>query len=423
VRRLFEDVRPIVAPPEMRALERLDGKRREVAVAAFWRDLDPDPTTRMNEARLEFWSRAAHAYFLYYDPRQRQWDVRGQLYLRFGPPRWRDFNPPRGPSAESNFQVWGYPDLGMRIWLQDQARNGRYQMPGKPLAFHATDRPIPMLPYPDSLARHPELFGTGRGVATFHRHPPGAVPIDVRATLSRFSGSGGAHLLAQAEVPGSPADDLTAEWVVLDSTGSEIARSSQVLTVSACDPTELRVSDFATDLPPGSYGVGLAVRGARGALGLFRTQARLTAAEPGLGISDIVVTCGQPPRPGRGEEPVIRLAPNPKGRIRRGGTLNAYFEIYGLAAPGGRNSRFEYTATLRSAGKDARAWLQRLFSPRPQVPEITARREEESAGGLRRQFLSVPVQSLPCGRYQLEISVKDLIAGVEESRSASFVID
>ena len=118
----------------------------------------------------------------------------------------------------------------------------------------------------------------------------------------------------------------------------------------------------------------------------------------------------------------MRLAPNPQGRVPRGGSVAAYFEIYGLNTTPDRKSRFEYTATVHSADKDSRSWLSRLISPRDQIPETAASREEESAGVLRRQFFSVPVQSLPPGRYRLEIRVKDLVGGGEAAQTAAFVI-
>ena len=65
-------------------------------------------------------------------------------------------------------------------------------------------------------------------------------------------------------------------------------------------------------------------------------------------------------------------------------------------------------------------WLQRAFSPRPRIPEISATRRTENLGPLRRQFVTVPVQSLPAGRYRLEITVRDLVADEEVTRTALF---
>ena len=95
-----------------------------------------------------------------------------------------------------------------------------------------------------------------------------------------------------------------------------------------------------------------------------------------------------------------------------------------LAAPclagSTRTSRFEYEATVRSEDKDPRIWIQRAFAPRRQVPPLEAHREEENVGPLRRQFVSESVQALPPGRYRLEITVRDLVAGTDAKASVEF---
>jgi hypothetical protein len=117
---------------------------------------------------------------------------------------------------------------------------------------------------------------------------------------------------------------------------------------------------------------------------------------------------------------VIRPEPNPGARVEGDRPLTAYFEIYHLEpGPAGR-ARFEYVYTVRSAEKDTRLWIQRVLAPRRTIPEISVSRDEENIGPLRRQFVSVPVQALPSGRYILEIKVRDLVANTETTRSARF---
>jgi hypothetical protein len=47
-------------------------------------------------------------------------------------------------------------------------------------------------------------------------------------------------------------------------------------------------------------------------------------------------------------------------------------------------------------------------------------REEASVAGLRRQFVTVPIQTLTPGRYQLEIRVRDLTSGTQIDRAVPF---
>jgi hypothetical protein len=52
---------------------------------------------------------------------------------------------------------------------------------------------------------------------------------------------------------------------------------------------------------------------------------------------------------------------------------------------------------------------------------VSATRQDEVAGTIRRQFVSVPVQSLPPGHYQLEVRVRDLVAGGASVATTPFV--
>jgi hypothetical protein len=98
-----------------------------------------------------------------------------------------------------------------------------------------------------------------------------------------------------------------------------------------------------------------------------------------------------------------------------------YFEIYDLRPDEHGTSRFEYEATVRSAEKDSRIWIQRLLAPRPRIPDISAGRREEHAGSLRRQLVSIPVGELVEGRYRLDIVVRDLNAESAASTRVEFV--
>ena len=118
--------------------------------------------------------------------------------------------------------------------------------------------------------------------------------------------------------------------------------------------------------------------------------------------------------------PGLRLDPNPRAGVGAGDPLTVYFEIYHLQAGTDGDAQFEYVYTVKSATRDPRIWLQRALSPRTATPSVEASRVERNVGGLRRQFVSVPVQALPPGRYRLEIQVRDLVAGTEAKGHADF---
>jgi hypothetical protein len=61
---------------------------------------------------------------------------------------------------------------------------------------------------------------------------------------------------------------------------------------------------------------------------------------------------------------------------------------------------------VRSLDPDPRPWFKRVFS-RGGLEPISVRTPEEGTGSTRRQYLSVPAQSLPPGHYRLEVTVHD----------------
>ncbi len=430
----FEDISPVASPSDTFTLHRLSASDQRAFVERFWRDNDPDLTSPENEARLEYWSRVAQAYFLYFDPKRREWDERGEIYVRYGPAERVMYNPlpdlldePNtdgrvrfGPGTfryinaafPMNVLLWKYPKLGMTVRLEDRSLSEYYLLP------MSVDLDPDPRPDPDSLARRGDQLALTDGRGVFPKLPPGVTPLRVTGHIARFSGDRGPRLVADVETPGGPSDSLRAEWVVLDSARAEVARGVTTLAPSACAPTEVRVADFAKDLPPGPYLVGITVREGESRRGVYRTEVSLPPDSEQLALSDVVVSCGTPPI---GAGPGVRIEPNARGLVSPGGMLTAYFEIYHLSVDGDGQSRFEYDCVVRSAERDPRIWVKRLFAPRPRIPEIATRRAAENVGPLRRQFVSVPVGALPPGRYRLDITVRDLVAGREITAGAPFL--
>jgi hypothetical protein len=300
--------------------------------------------------------------------------------------------------------------------MQDRLLSEYYQLPINP--FMSMD-PVPD---PAILAELPDAIATRGGRGVFPSLPPGVRSRPAAGAVARFEGPSGPRLLAALEAPAAPDDSLWADYVVLDSTGAEVDRRRRTLVPSACDPAEAQVTDFDARYPPGEYLVGMTVRDRDGRRGLYRERVAIRPPGPDLALSDVVVSCGLPFQGEAGDvAPVVRPEPNPEATVRGNEPLTAYFEIYRLRTNREGRARFEYVYTVRSAERDRRIWIQRLFQPRPQPPPISASREEEQGGDMRRQFVRVPVQALPSGRFVLEITVRDLFAGTEARGRAEFV--
>ncbi len=431
VRDRFDDISPVASARDTFTLHRLPESEQNEFVRRFWKDMDPDLATPENEALLAYRARVAHAYFLFFNVKLREWDERGEVYVRYGPPEKVTYNPvgmnlnvthvtdgvwSSASSFPANVLLWEYPSLGMEITLQDRTLSEYYMLP------ISMDHDPDPLPDADSLAAHGDQLASRSGRGVFPMLPPGVKPLDVTGTVARFETEKTPQLLAQIEVAGSPVDSQWVDWAVLDSMRHEVARNHRTLSPSACDPTTRRVADFATELKPGNYVVGITVRDAHGRRGVFREEVSVDPVLRELELSDVVVSCGAPyVGAGGGRTVAVRPEANPAARVAAGEPLTAYFEIYHLTPGDGGTSRFEYVYTVKPASRDTRIWLERAIAPRRTPDPISATRGEEQPGTLRRQFVSVPVQGLPPGRYRLEITVRDLVAMTEAKTQVEFV--
>lgn len=433
----FDAVEPMLGGVELEALEAMDPDARDSCEQRFWSLADPDPTTPLNEARVEYHARVAHASLLLNDRWNPRWDIRAALYVRFGAPGRVTVNPvgvrddyrlnpnkvlwisPDGQSIREltqpmylpmNVQLWEYPNLGLVVEVRDLVLSQNYEMPRSPVE-------VVEARVDSQVAERHGLVATAGGRAAFSPLLPGVRRLDVAARVSRFSGASGPRLVAQFEVPGSPADSLAAELVVLDSTGSAISRHSARLSPSNCDPGALRTADFALEVPPGNYRLAFAVGDARGGRGVARVTEAVAGAPEGLAISDLVPVCG-PYDAAAGGGPV-RLSPNVTARVPDGAPLYAYFEVYDLRTGEDGRTRFDYVYEVHALGRDQRPWFQRWLPGRPHA-KLSVRSEESGAGPLRRQFLQVPVGDLPPGEYRLDVVVHDRVAGRSAAQSLVF---
>jgi GWxTD domain-containing protein len=435
----FHDVTALVPKPDGDRLAEMTPVERAEFTRRFWSASDPDPTTRTNEARVEYWARVAHAVLLFSDPWQPHWDMRAELYARYGSPAHVAYQPPglplaRRPNSKDNLyfdpmggmrhvgdadpmwypmhtQIWDYPQLGMSVVLEDLAIAENYELPRDPY------RDPDPVPDPAAMARN-GLLATAGGRAAFRPLAPGVQPLEVAGLVSTFEGERGPRLLAHVAVPGSPLEQIVAECVVLDSSEHEVARASRALGVSRCDPAELRAGDFAFDLPAGAYRLGLAVSEGDSARGVLRVQRSLAPVSGALSMSDVVMLCGPldvSPQPG-----AVRLDPNLSASVGADSPLLAYFEVYHLKPDAAGETRFEYEYRVEPLRADTRPWFRRLFS-RQWSDEITVKSTEQGLGPTRRQYVTVPVQSLPPGRYRLAITIRDRISGRSARRETEFV--
>lgn len=398
----------------------LDPEQADRAANAFWGGRDPDLTTSENEARLDFLARVAHAVLLFRDQEGVRWDLRAELFARYGIPTTIELPAPHGPDEDKGYltyipafstnspgypyrkQTWIYPELGLRVELWDPSLRESYRLAVS--AFVDTDR----RPNPARLAGRPDLVAMEDGLGVYRALPPGVTPLPVRGGLAHFPADSGVHLVAHLEAAGDPSENLWGSWIVVGTDGRPVARGDRALSASACDPTEKRIVQFDAEIPPGDYQVHLTVDDRRGRRGIVRLESRVEPPAGRLAMSELVMLCG-PPRGATPGGPVL-FEPQLERRVIDSRTISVYFEVHHLTLDPDGRSRFAYHYAVRRVDPDERRG-------RRVDPAFEASREEEHVGAHRRQFVSVPVPSLARGTYDLEIVVRDLRSGVSVMRS------
>lgn len=427
LRRRFTDLNGIAfdAPGEP-----LGSEEAQRATSAFWRDQDPDLTTRENEAHLDFLARVAHATLLFRDQGRVRWDMRAELFARYGIPKriqlppppdadedvftWLTFAPMRfgraigGASVAFPFhkQTWIYPELGMRVDLWDRTLRESYALP---VAYAEETDPRPSH---DHIAAQADLWALEGGRGVYRALPPGTSSMPARASIAHFPGDSGVHVVAHLETAAGPADSLWGSWVVVGERGEEVARDLGALAISACDPAGRRVIQFDAEVPPGNYRVHLSVDDRRGRRGVVRLEGRVEPPPTQLAVSQLVLVCGTPA--GFPPGAPVRIEANLEGRVSDPRTISVYFEVDRLVLDSAGRGRFAYQYALRLLDPEG-------AQGRRTETLAEAAREEENLGSHRRQFLTAPVPWLAPGTYEFEVLVRDLHSGAMARRSVKLV--
>ena len=395
----------------------------------MWALADPDLTTAENEAQLDFRSRVSTAIYLFSERGEVFWDMRAELFARYGPPSSISYNSagaqigwgvdlefrfprayanryvPESHAYPFNMQQWHYDALGMSVPIWDRSLTHHYELP------YSGTRDLDPRPDPTLLAGRPELVALGAGRGVFRALPPGSAPLPLTASVIRFPQGDSTRVIAHVFAPGTPIDTLEGTWALVDGSGRIVGRGSQLLAPAACEPAEQRVAEFSALVPPGDYRLHLSVSGSRHRRGLTRMTTHVDSLDAGLAMSDLVFMC-TPPLIATGPGGV-HAEPDLARQVSGTRDATVYYELDRLVTDRSGWARFAYTysvhrAATENSGKDHRA---RLF-------EVT--REEATLGTHRRQFVSVPVRELKPGVYELRLVVRDLANDLTVERRLRF---
>jgi GWxTD domain-containing protein len=123
----FSNVRYIITKQEKKAFLALPSSERSRFIEEFWKSRDPDPTTEVNEFKVEYLKRIAEAKHIFPEGGTSGWLTdRGRVYIELGPPEQRD----RYPSGYFNYnqplEIWHYGFY--QLYFVDSRWNGNYEL-------------------------------------------------------------------------------------------------------------------------------------------------------------------------------------------------------------------------------------------------------------------------------------------------------
>jgi GWxTD domain-containing protein len=406
-----------------------DSSGRESFWLRFWKEKDPTPTTERNERYEEHLRRVAHAD-TFFRSLSYFWDDRGRIYIRYGEPDFREFNPmgdalydtdPFGSTEELHYTIneeqmtvrkqsggygwekWTYGRLNQELsFIQkdvgyhlvkdlNAAKSGSHMSTLGSL--QALSVPMPILS--DTLDKD------------IYQHDYGQ-PLDFSFDLVRFAGKEGAEIWISYGIPLKDIfyDDVSRQAflnrsiVIFDAGLSEVARDEKILTPTVSEEqVELgQIVDLAKFyLSPGDYNMAISLMDLNsGKTGIYKYKFTVIDYKSGAEeVSDLVLSGDI--RYSKEEEKFdrggYRILPQPGCSFKQGRDIYLFFELYNIqASESGSDTIMLRYLVIPRKGKNV------LSS---QYEFLTVRNERISkASGIATTGMSP-------GRYILMVEVKD----------------
>lgn len=129
---MYEDISPVLPPDQKELYQSSSTEKKLEWNRKFWIELDPTPSTEINERRLEHYKRVFLAQELLTDNRlglQGAETDRGKAVICYGLPHKKYYD--LGAMHLGPWLVWhyGFPGYSFRLYFHDEFLNGNYHFP------------------------------------------------------------------------------------------------------------------------------------------------------------------------------------------------------------------------------------------------------------------------------------------------------
>jgi len=433
----MDDVRYLMSGSEYAKYRNESYNGQERMARRFWGSLDPDPTTDINERKLEHYARFVHAQLTFSIPERHidGWKTkRGELYIRYGPPAEESFSL-GGEGSDPPKWIWTYAQFGQpaTFIFEDTFLNGDFDFPFPNKSWTADD-------YAKDPARLAAMLGDSQPQA--FSFSPGSGPLAYYFMPRQFKGHSGrtdlevfvaiphAQLKFQRDVDYAGA---VVEWRQVlrypnwEPADSAAAVKTYRVRASQTDNPDLSLSDrLALSEYPDSLEFSISLRDRiSGHVGISSTGICLRSFYTGkVEISDLVLArrIEQPPGQLEFQRRQLGIYSNLDNRYFVGEPIWLYFEIYNLAkGPDGLTS---YTIKQTLAEKRSGGLLSSLKNvvSGKELREVVTTYNGASVNSEENRVLMVDASQLEAGAYLLSIEIDDLISGKSAATGEEIVL-
>lgn len=111
---------------ELKVLKQAEENNKRELWKEFWKNRDPDESTPINEAEIEFLKRFDYVMKKFSVVTKGYKTDRGRVYIKYGPPDFIEDHPYEWGTYP--YQIWYYEGLGLRFLFVDRGGIGEYEL-------------------------------------------------------------------------------------------------------------------------------------------------------------------------------------------------------------------------------------------------------------------------------------------------------
>ena len=392
----------------------------------FWARNDPDPTTEINERRLEHYSRFIHSELTFSIPDRniRGWKTkRGELYIRYGPPTKQDFSLGDGVNAPPCW-TWRYEQFQQTavFVFEDIFLNGEFDFPFPNKNWTADD-------YANDPARLAQMLGESDPQVYIYN--PGTGPLRYVYQLRQFKGKrGSTDIETFISIPYSEmkyttegdSANASVRWRqslgLLDYETSQSFDRIRHYTIPAglTNDTTLYLTDRThLNAAADSMLFSISLKDTlSGHAGISSQKIGIRQFNTGqVEISDMILArrIDQPRRKLDFERDDLVITPNIERRYFISQPVWLYFELYNLAK--GIDGKSSYLINLSVTEKRGKGIWHSLKGTLGigSTKQISTVYTGGSIKSNENRVLTIDVSQLDEGEYKIGLEIKDLISG------------